>query len=268
MSSPMRTKADRSGGPGGHPPETTLDDFLGGRVSVVQLKDGHRAGSDAVWLQAAVQAAAGHCVLDAGAGVGVAGLCLAARFPQLHVTAVEIDAGLCALAEANAARNGLAARFEVVNADVTAPAQELMAKGLIREGYDQVMANPPYHREGTVRVAPDKARAAAHVMQDGALEAWVRFLTTFAAPKGRLTLIHRPEALPELLPLLDRRFGAVTLLPLFAKSGEPATRVIVQARKGSRADLRLLPGLLLHQADGRYTAKAEAVLREGQALEL
>ena len=268
MSSPTRAKTDRSGGLGGLPPETTLDDFLGGCISVTQLKEGHRAGSDAVWLQAAVQAGAGDRVLDAGAGVGVAGLCLAARFPQLHVTAVEIDARLCALAEANAARNGLAARFTTVNADVTAPAQELLAKGLVREGYDHVMANPPYHREGTVGVAPDKARAAAHVMQEGALEAWVRFLATFAAPKGRLTLIHRPEALPELLPLLDRRFGAVTLLPLFAKAGEPATRVIVQARKGSRADLRLLPGLLLHEADGCYTAKAEAVLRAGEALEL
>jgi tRNA1(Val) A37 N6-methylase TrmN6 len=268
MSSPMQAKTDRSGGPGGLPPETTLDDFLGGRISVVQLKEGHRAGSDAVWLQAAVPAAASSRVLDAGAGVGVAGLCLAARFPQFHVTSVEIDARLCALAEANAARNGLAARFGVVNADVTAPVQELVAKGLVREGYDQVMANPPYHVAGTVRPTPDKARAAAHVMQEGALEAWVRFLATMAAPKGRLTLIHQPQALPELLSLLDRRFGAVTLLPLFAKEGEAATRIIVQARKGSRAGLRLLPGLVLHEADGRYTAKAEAVLREGQALEL
>jgi tRNA1(Val) A37 N6-methylase TrmN6 len=41
----------------------------------------------------------------------------------------------------------------------------------------------------------------------------------------------------------------------------------VQARKASRAGLRLLPGLVLHEADGRYTDKAEAVLREGAALE-
>jgi tRNA1(Val) A37 N6-methylase TrmN6 len=97
---------------------------------------------------------------------------------------------------------------------------------------------------------------------------WVRFLATFTAPKGRITLIHMPQALPQLLPLLDRRFGAVTLFPLFPKDGEPAVRVIVQARKGSRAGMRLLPGLVLHEADGRYTAKAEAVLRHGQALEL
>jgi tRNA1(Val) A37 N6-methylase TrmN6 len=175
---------------------------------------------------------------------------------------------LVRLAEANAARNGFAAHFHAIAADLTAPAETLIAHGLVREGYDQVMANPPFHAEGTVRPAPDKARAAAHILQEGALEAWVRFLATFTAPKGRITLIHMPQILPELLPLLDRRFGAITLFPLFPKEGEPALRVIVQARKASRAGLRLLPGLVLHETDGRYTAKAEAVLREGAALEL
>ena len=42
------------------------------------------------------------------AGVGVAGLCLLARLPEVRVTAVEIDAGLCALAATNAARNAVA----------------------------------------------------------------------------------------------------------------------------------------------------------------
>jgi len=131
-----------------------------------------------------------------------------------------------------------------------------------------VMANPPFHAEGAVRAAPNAGRAAAHIMQGGALEAWVRSLATFAAPKGRLTLIHLPDALPELLPQLDRRFGAITLFPLFPREGEPAVRIILQAKKGSRAPLRLLPGLILHVADGSYTATAEAVLRHGAALAL
>jgi tRNA1(Val) A37 N6-methylase TrmN6 len=105
-------------------------------------------------------------------------------------------------------------------------------------------------------------------MQEGMLEAWVRFFATVAAPKGCLTLIHRPEALTELLPLLEGRFGAITLFPLFAKVGGPATRVILRAQKGSRQALRLLPGLVLHEREGRYTPAAEAVLREGQALDL
>lgn len=265
MSSPTKTKASPREAPAG---ATSADGFLGGRIAIIQPRGGHRAGSDAVFLAAAVQARSGGRVLDAGAGVGAAGLCLLARMPGLEVTAVEIDAKLCALAEKNASLNGVADRFKVVNADVTSPAKLLREAGLLRESYDQVIANPPFHAEGAVRAAPDRARATAHVMDAGGLSAWVRFLTSMARPKGLLTLIHRAESLGELLGLLERRFGDVAIFPLFPKEGEPASRIIVRGRKGSRAGLRLLPGLVLHIPGGSYTAEAEAVLRGGEALEL
>jgi FkbM family methyltransferase len=262
MSSSTKARPKKAATPAG----TTLDDFLGRRIAVLQPMSGHRSGSDAVWLQAAVRARASDRVLDAGAGVGVAGLCLAARFPHVAVTAVEIDRELCALAEANAARNGLADRFQVVNADVTARAGSLTAKGLMRESYDQVMANPPIYRAGSVRTPA--ALRAAHVMSEGSLQGWVKFLVTMTAPKGGVTLIHVPQVLPELLGLLAPRFGGIAVFPLFAKAGDAAVRVIVQGHKGSKAPLRLLPGLVLHEADGHYSAKAEAVLRHGEALDL
>jgi len=265
MTSKPKTKPSR---PRARIGVTTTDDFLGGRLSIVQPKTGHRAGSDAVFLAAAVDAQAGEAVLDAGAGVGVAGLCLLARVPKTTVTAVEIDARQCALAAENAERNGLSDRFAAIGADITAPAKDLAAAGLIREGYGQVMANPPFYMAGAVRAAPDAARAAAHVMPRGELGRWVRFLTTMAAPKGTLTVIHRADCLDELLELLQDRFGDLSVFPLFPRAAEPAVRVIVQGRKGSRAGLRLLPGLVLHGPDGAYTAEAEAVLRGGEALSL
>jgi tRNA1(Val) A37 N6-methylase TrmN6 len=182
------------------------------------------------------------------------------------MTAVEIDPRLCALAGQNAARNGFAESFKVVNADVGWPAGKLRAAGLIREGYDQVIVNPPFHAEGAVRQTPDEAKAAAHVMRAGGLGGWMRFLATMAAPKGRVTLIHRPDSLGELLEHLEGRFGDIAVFPLFPKRGEPAVRIILQARKGSRAGLKLLQGLVLHEADGSYTDAAEAVLRGGEAL--
>jgi len=246
---------------------TSTDDFLGGRISVIQPRRGHRAGSDAVFLAASVPTCAGERVLDAGAGVGIAGLCLLARVPGIQVTAVEIDAGLCALAAKNAARNGFAAQFEVINADVTSGGRALGAAGLKRESYDRIIANPPFHEEGRVRPAPDRGRAAAHVMGGESLAAWMRFFAAMAAKDALLTLIHKPDCLGELLELLDGRFGGVNIFPLFPKKSEPATRIIVQGKKGSRAGLSLLPGLVLHEADGSYTLEAERVLRGGEALD-
>jgi len=262
MSSPKKSKV--SGGR----TAASADGFLGGRLTIIQPRGGHRAGSDAVFLAAAVSARSGARVLDAGAGVGVAGLCLAARITNVEVTAVEIDAELCALAEQNAARNGFGDRVTVINADVTVPAKALSEAGLLREGYNEVMANPPFHSEGAVRAAPDRARATAHVMGAQGLAAWVRFFAAFAVPGGQLTLIHRADCVGEILGLLDGRFGGIAVFPLFPKEGEQATRIIVQGRKGSRAAPCLLPGLVLHEHDGRYTAKAEAVLRGGEALDL
>ena len=264
MTSLKTKKASPSKGKTG----TTTDDFLDGRLSIVQPRAGHRVGGDAVFLAAAVPAKPGERVLEAGTGVGVAGLCLLTRVPTLNVTTVEIDERLCALAESNAARNGFTDQFKVIEADVTSPAKVLHAASLVREGYDHVIANPPFHADGDVRAAPDAARAAAHVMERDGLADWVRFLTSMAAPKAQLTLIHRAECLGEILDLLQGRFGDVAIFPLFPKAGEPAARVIVQGRKGSRAGLRLLPGLVLHGPDGAHSANSEAVLRGGEALQL
>ena len=44
--------------------------------------------------------------------------------------------------------------------------------------------------------------------------------------------------------------------------------MIVRARKGVATALRLAPGLTLHEADGRFSAAAEAVLREAAPLDL
>ena len=47
-----------------------------------------------------------------------------------------------------------------------------------------------------------------------------------------------------------------------------ARRVIVAARKDARGPLRLARGLVLHEPDGRFTAAAEAILRDGASLPL
>ena len=100
------------------------------------------------------------------------------------------------------------------------------------------------------------------------MEIWVRFLTSMTAPRGTLTLIHRAEALDELLGLLKGRFGALAVFPLFPKQGTPAKRVLIQGIKGSRAPLEMLPGMVLHEADGSYTDPANHILRGGAGLHI
>ncbi|HUN50175.1 MAG TPA: methyltransferase [Candidatus Sulfotelmatobacter sp.] len=239
------------------------DDFLGGRLLLRQPERGVRAGSDAVLLAAAVPAQPGERVLELGCGAGAAMLCLAARLPGLMVTGLEIDAEAAGLAAANARQNGLADRVAVIAGDIADPPATLPA-----EGFDHVFANPPFFAAGSGTPAPAPGRAKARMAPAADLDGWLRFAARMLRPGGSVTVIGRAERLDDLLAACRRRFGAIVLFPLWPGGGKPAKRVILQGRKGSRAGLRLAPGLVLHGGGHAYTAAAEAVLRQGAALVL
>ncbi len=249
------------------PCEATDDAFLGGRLVLRQPKTGLRAGLDAVFLAAACRAQPGERVVEAGCGAGAAGLCLAARVPGLAITGLEIDGALAALANGNAARNGMAASFRAIEADVTARWACLEALGLGRDHFDHAIANPPFHDESGARHSGDASRAQACVMPEGGLERWMRFLASAVRAGGQIAVIHRAASLGDILDSLTGRFGAAEIIPLFPKEGAAAIRVILRGRKGSRAPLSLHRGLVLHTADGTATAEAEAVLRHGASLD-
>ncbi len=246
------------------PVDHSVDAFLGGLLTLVQPRKGHRAGLDAALLQAIVPAeAAGHAV-DLGAGVGTVAFSLAARAGALHVTAVERDSKLLAAAQAALARpenSGFSARVRLVEADVTARREFRERLGLADHSADWVLMNPPFDAPGRARPSPDEARRAAHMAEPGSLGAWCRTAAGLLRPTGVLGLIHRAQALHEIFEALAGRFGDVRVLSVHPTKDAPAARILVRAVAGSRAGLQVMPGLVLHRAGGAWTDEAEAILR-------
>jgi tRNA1(Val) A37 N6-methylase TrmN6 len=239
------------------------DAFLGGALRICQPKRGFRSGLDAVLLAAAIPAGPGETALEAGAGAGVASLCLAKRVAGFSIQGLEIDPELAALATANAARNGFEdrARFLAGALDEPPPA-------LAGASFDHVFANPPFLEAGEAVAARDPGRMVARQGPEGVLHSFVDFCVRRAASGGSVTLIHRADRLDRLLGEMDGRLGAVKVFPLWPRAGVAAKRVIVSGRKGSRAPLQLLAGLVLHGEGDGFTPEAEAVLRHGAALNL
>jgi tRNA1Val (adenine37-N6)-methyltransferase len=240
------------------PPVVTSDRFLGGRLTLRQFEHGFRAGLDAVMLAAAVPAGAGDTVLELGSGAGAASLCLAARIAGATITGVEIESELVTLANGNAGANG----FEDRAVFVTVDALDLPAD--MKHDYDHVFCNPPFHGvDGAT--SPDAMRAGA-THDDGALAEWLTVGVKRTAPGGAFTCILRADRMGEALAALPAL--GVSVFPLFPRAGEAAKRVIIQARKNARAPLAMLAGLVLHEADGSYTARADAVLRGETGIDL
>ena len=236
----------------------TEDALLGGRVRLRQPAQGYRAAIDPVLLAASIPDGFRGRIADFGCGVGAASLCAAIRLPEASVVGIERDPLLADLARQNVAANALTARVSIITADI----REATAQG----EFDAVLANPPYLEAARANAQADPRKAAATIEDDAALDVWIEAAIARLRPKGTLAMVHRADRLDDLLAALRGRAGETVVFPLWPKAGVAAKRVIVRARKGIRSPLVLSAGLVLHEADGRYTAGAERVLRDGAAL--
>ena len=250
--------------------ETTTDAFLGGLVEAVQPARGHhRSGLDAVILAAALGDGVRGRIVDMGAGAGVAGLSLAARAKAARVVLAEREVELVGCARQALGRPGntkFADRVDVVCVDLLAGEARKTAE-LLPESFDHALMNPPFHDPGSVRASPDDFRARAHVLGAGGLDDWFRAAAALIRPQGTLAAILPADRLPAVLTACEGRFGGLAVLPLHPRAEEPATRVLVRGIKGSRAMMRLLPGLILHgEAGSAFLPGLVAILRDGASL--
>jgi tRNA1(Val) A37 N6-methylase TrmN6 len=238
--------------------ELTEDRFLGGRLRLRQPKSGHRAGHDAMLLAAATAARAGDRVVDFGAGVGAAGLALAARVPGIRLALVEIDEVLAELARGNAALNRIEAN--IIAMDLASGAAALAGAGLPPDSVDVVLMNPPFNDSKRHRSSPDKSREIAHVADASTLEVWIDAARRILKSGGVLTLIWRADGLAHVLAALDRGFGSLAILPVHGNAATTAIRVLVRAVKGGRAPTALYPGLLLNDESGLPNKQVQEIL--------
>ncbi len=248
------------------PTEITEDKFLGGRLTLLQPREGYRAGVDPVFLAASVSARAGDSVLDLGCGVGAAALCLGHRVPGMTLVGVERQEAYAELARMNAVDNGI--DLDVFAADLTE-----MPAAVKDASFDHVIMNPPYHLRARATTSADPGREAA-LFEDAPLRGWIDAATKRLKPRGCLSLIQKAERLPEILSGMDSRLGSILVKPLIPREGRAAALVLVQARKGGRGAFRLTAPLVLHEgaehAGDRdsYRPEVAAILRDGAGLPL
>ena len=234
--------------------------LLNKKICVEQPSDGFKIAIDTVLLAAACPAKKNQTVLDAGSGVGGVTFCLLQREPDLKVIGIEVDEENHNYAIKNRDLNGVKNQvdFRLGNLFET----EFDSR------FDHVVTNPPYLQKGTYNVSPSGIKDTAHGFNSEGLSVkhWIKNLHKSLVYGGTLTLIYRADKLDEILSAIYKKFGAIEIIPLWPREGQEPKRIIIRAKKGKGAPLRMLTGLVLHDNENKYSHEAEDILREGKGL--
>lgn len=239
----------------------TVDDFYSGRLKVYQPEQGFRAGTDSLLLASALDKAFSGEAMELGCGAGGALLPAACRLERAHLTGLEVNPDMAALAETGVQANGLAERVSIVRGD----AADLPADWQNRFGL--VFSNPPFFQAGRIQ-SPGTGKDGAY-LESLPLKDWINAMLFALKPKGVFVMVHRAADLARILSVIERQTGEITVLPIQSYPGADAKRVLVRARKGLRAGpMRLLaPRCLYQDKGGDRSAWALAMQRDGAEID-
>jgi tRNA1(Val) A37 N6-methylase TrmN6 len=224
-----------------------------------QPETGYRVAMDTVLLAAAVPAQMKDHILDLGAGVGGAMLCLASRVTDLVITGLEIQPELVALGQNNIQRNSFADKLIIKVGDAREP--------ITYEKYHHIMSNPPFHDQPRHDVSNNKSKSLAMSDEEGAIAQWMKSAYEALKENGSITLINRADRQEELLQLFHALDMSVEYRLLHSKVDALAKRVVVRAWKTKvLKPPKNATALIVHETDGQYTKEVQSVLRDAAAL--
>lgn len=214
-----------------------------------------RLGTDSVLLADFVNIGRRRRGVDLGCGSGILPLLLLTRSDALHMTGLEINPDAAATARRNMELNALSPRCDIVTGDIR-QSRTLFATGQ----FDLVVANPPYFSSGSGKMSPDADRAAARGELLCSLEDVCRAAAYLCRTGGVFCLVHRAERLADVMCLLrETGFEPKRLRAVSHSAEKEPSLVLVEARRGGSAGLKIMPPLVLTDRDGRESAEIKRI---------
>jgi tRNA1(Val) A37 N6-methylase TrmN6 len=237
-------------------PDERLD-RLCGELRIFQLRHGHRYATDDVLVAWAALEARPRAlrVLDLGAGVGSVGLMvLDGLSARARLTSVELQQVSVSLARKTVAWNGLQGRVDLRHGDLREP-------GLLEdcEGFDLVVANPPYLRPNDGPHSPNEQKLRARFELYGDVFDYCRTAAARLADHGAFCFCfaasdRRPERAIEASGLRLQARQEVQ----FRRDRKAAIALFRCGWRGSRQDLE---PLCVRDEHGARSAAFRAVRR-------
>lgn len=214
-----------------------------------------KLGTDCVLLSDFVNASGARRGIDLGCASGAIMLLLLTRCDKLHMTGLEIVPEAAALARENMAANGLGERSDVICGDIRR-VRELFKAG----SFDLVAANPPYFPRESGAVSADTARAGARGELECSLEDICAAAQWLLRTGGAFSLVHRPERLSEVFcALTSHGLEPKRLRCVQSRADSAPSLVLIEAKRGGKPGLKIMPPLILTTPDGAETEEYKRI---------
>ncbi len=234
----------------------TLDTLFGGKIRLVQEKDGYRFSLDAILLAGFVWLRSGERVIDLGTGIGVIPLILGNRGEEAEeIVGVEIQEKLFELAKRNVFNNGLGDLIHIYQRDIKGVADDFPCSS-----FDVVVSNPPFYRVSSGRINPSSQKAIARHEVMCTIDDVLQAASYLLKDGGRVFVVfpaHRSVNLFE--SLRSAMLEPKTLRWVHSRTSDEAKFVLTEASKGGGEGVEVLPPFFIYNHDGKYTPEMETL---------
>lgn len=236
-----------------------LDDLQYKGLKLIQKKEGFCFGVDAVLLSDFADVRKGDRVMDLGSGTGIIAVLLAAKRAPAAVTGLEIQPEMAEMAVRSVELNALKDRVSMVCGDIKDAVRLFGASS-----FDAVVTNPPYMARGGGLLNPSDAKAVSRHELLCTLEDVISAGGKLLSPGGRLSMVHRPERLADILCLMRANSIEPKYLRFVHPSpGKRPNLILVSGSRGGRPMLRVLEPLYVYDSNGDYTGEINRIYNRG-----
>ena len=212
-----------------------------------------KVGTDGLLLGAfAPLPPAGGAILDIGAGSGLISLMLAQRTAGANpIDAVELDAAAAEQAAINVANSPWPEAIRLIKGDILTYRSD--------KRYRLIVSNPPFFQQSLLPV--DKKRSQARHTDSLPLDALLAKAGELLHAEGIFSFIlPLAEAGAMLQQALAQGCYLAQRLVVRIKANKPVQRLLLSLSKQKQK--ATASSLIIHQADGGYSAEYKALLRD------
>jgi len=219
------------------------------RCKEFELNHSHstmKVGTDAILLSALTPNIKAERILDIGTGCGIVALCMAQKYKNANVTAIDIDIESIAEAKANFLNSKFKNRLTSIQISLQKFAQTT------NEIFDLIVSNPPFFSDSLLsdNTKRNIARHNICLMSEDLISYSVNMLSA----NGIIVLIL-PNAETENLLLISHKYNLFCKeqYHIFDKKDKPCKRVTSIFAKTNSKNKMIKSNLILRNQDNTYT---------------